>query len=356
VIVGAGPAGATAALNLAPCCKVLLIDARSEPSPRIGESLAPAARRLLVDMGLWEDFLRDGHTPCYLKQSVWGAPEPVSSDSLRDLDGPSYRLDRRRFEMRLRATAEARGAALLVPARVRSIARGQVGITLQLHLEQRPLAVQARVLIDASGRNSRLLYPLGATRRAYDALICGWLRGRVRQREPSSVTYTEAVEDGYWYTAALPDGQRMLAFHTDSNLPAANDLRSASRLLERARRSSSLWSQVVDSDFEACGRPRVCAAHSSMLEPLSGDHWFAAGDAAFSFDPLSSQGLLQALYSGLIVAQAAYGTLLGKPLQPAYVAMQQRIWRAYREHLHGFYSTEQRWSSRPFWARRMGAP
>jgi flavin-dependent dehydrogenase len=52
VILGAGPAGATAALNLAAVCRVTIIDQYGEPPCRIGESLPGAARRLLIDMGV----------------------------------------------------------------------------------------------------------------------------------------------------------------------------------------------------------------------------------------------------------------------------------------------------------------
>src|SRR3954454_8225444 len=70
VIVGAGPAGAVTALNLAPFRRVLLVDRLATPQPRIGESLPGAARRLLTDMGLWEGFLSDGHEPCHAHRST----------------------------------------------------------------------------------------------------------------------------------------------------------------------------------------------------------------------------------------------------------------------------------------------
>jgi flavin-dependent dehydrogenase len=60
VIIGAGTAGATAALNLARCCRVLVLDRQRRPGWRIGESLPGAVRRLLSDMGLWEEFIADG--------------------------------------------------------------------------------------------------------------------------------------------------------------------------------------------------------------------------------------------------------------------------------------------------------
>ena len=110
LIVGAGPAGATAALNLAPFHRVLLIDRWPSPRARIGESLPGAARRLMLDMGLWQGFLADGHAPRSFLRGAWGAAEAVERDGLADPDGPGWHLDRERFERRLRATAVARGA------------------------------------------------------------------------------------------------------------------------------------------------------------------------------------------------------------------------------------------------------
>ncbi|MGB8843986.1 MAG: FAD-dependent monooxygenase, partial [Aliidongia sp.] len=108
VVVGAGPAGAAFALNLAPLHRVLVVDRLAAPGPRIGESLAPASRRLLGDMGLWEAFLAVKHEPRHGGRSVWGGPQPVEAEGLRDLDGPGWHLDRGKFDRWLRDAATAR--------------------------------------------------------------------------------------------------------------------------------------------------------------------------------------------------------------------------------------------------------
>lgn len=177
VVQGAGPAGACAALNLAPHHRVLLLDRQPRPLRRIGESLPPAARRLLDDMGLWEDFLRQGHAPCHGNRSAWGGL-PTEHDFLRDLDGHGWHLDRAQFEQWLRQHAVWRGAALLAPATITAVAGSPDGWQLELRTTSGPTQVRARVLIDAGGRAATLARWLGAHRAVNDALVCGWVYGR----------------------------------------------------------------------------------------------------------------------------------------------------------------------------------
>jgi flavin-dependent dehydrogenase len=49
-----------------------------------------------------------------------------------------------------------------------------------------------------------------------------------------------------------------------------------------------------------------CMQHAqSAREPCAGEGFLAAGDAALALDPLASQGLLNALFTGLAAAEAA---------------------------------------------------
>src|SRR5207245_744542 len=57
--------------------------------------------------------------------------------------------------------------------------------------------------------------------------------------------------------------------------------------------------------------PFIFAANSSRLDRLAGKNWLAVGDAAMAFDPLSSQGVYNALMSGLLAAQATECSLAG---------------------------------------------
>jgi flavin-dependent dehydrogenase len=354
LVVGAGPAGTVAALNLAATRKVILIDLRSEPSARIGESLPPAARRLFADMGLWESFRSQGHSPCYGNRALWGTSKTFETDFLRDPDGHGWHIDRARFERWLRQIATDRGATLLAPARLKSIVR--IGKNWQALINTPAGDVEAftDLLIDAGGCTSPLARHVGARREVQDRLVCGWLYGAANARgRNAGFTYVQAAEDGWWYTAPLPDGRRVLAFHTDADLPAAHDTRNAKALLERAAACPELGSVLAESNFLPSPQFGFTAAHSAVLQPAAGHTWFAVGDAAMSFDPLSAQGLLTAMFTGLAGAEAADRYLSGdENAPPEYSQTVRQLYQKYREQLRYWYRTEARWRDSPFWKRR----
>ncbi|MFL6245358.1 MAG: FAD-dependent monooxygenase [Thermoanaerobaculia bacterium] len=383
LIVGAGPAGATAALNLAPLRRVAIVERSAEPSPRIGESLPAAARRLFRDMGLLDSFLAQGHAPCYGNRSVWGDAQPRELDALRDPDGHGWHLDRVRFERWLRDAATARGATVIAPATIERIERdGDAWLVTCCHPERESrdpaagrheapasirtptqvprltlgmttMTIRASLIIDAAGRAAPIARRLGAQTRIDDRLVCGWVYGRDERHGSRGWTFVEATEDGWWYTAPMPHDRRVLAFHTDSDLPAARVARDRDALLQSARSTRKLASWLDDAGFVAEDAAGFTAAHSATLEPCAGDGFLAAGDAALAFDPLSSQGLLNALFTGLAAAEAADSHLRGDAdAMSRYRDTISGIAAAYRRHLSIYYGMEERWPDALFWKRR----
>lgn len=353
LVVGAGPAGATAALNLAPTHRVALIDSQPLPRQRIGHSLPPAVRRLLADMQLWESFQAERHSPCYGNRSVWGSPHAVETDFLRDPDGHGWHIDRARFDLWLRDIAVARGALLMAPAQLHSIVWDKECWRARIQTTDGTMELAVRVAIDACGRAAPIARSLGARHKRTDRLVCSWLCGQaLSTHRGAGFTYVEAAEDGWWYAAPMTGGRRVLAFHTDSDLPTARLIADPRNLLQRAAASAELAAILDESGFtpEHSG---FCAAHSAQLQPMAGHSWFAAGDAACSFDPLSSQGLLNALYTGLAVSEATDRHLSGvSNALPDYLRTLNHVFVTYQKRRAYWYAAETRWSDKPFWQRR----
>ena len=197
----------------------------------------------------------------WARRSVWGAPEPVELDALMDPDGPAWRLDRRRFEARLRAEAAARGARLVAPADAR-VSRDGAGWSVHA----RGLRVAAPVLVDATGRGARLLPALAGRPVAEDRLVCVWTHLPL-VRTARAVTFIHSEPEGWWYTAPLPAGRRVLAFHSDADLVRASDVRE--RLVARALALPALAAELADADAGRAGPVRACAAHGAWSRPSS---------------------------------------------------------------------------------------
>jgi flavin-dependent dehydrogenase len=78
------------------------------------------------------------------------------------------------------------------------------------------------------------------------------------------------------------------------------------------------------------------------------------GDAASCFDPVSGQGIVKALRSGIFAAYDIADLLCredsgGLGRYRRFVADE---FAGYLQALHAYYALESRWLDRPFWQRR----
>jgi len=238
-----------------------------------------------------------------------------------------------------------------------SIGRSGSRWRLNVDTARGSIAMTAGVMIEAGGRAAPLARRLGARRRAHDRLVCGWIAGRTSSAgRGAGLTFVQATEHGWWYTAPLPRARRVLAFHTDADLPAACSARNPDELLQTAKTLDELGAVLADAGSFAAETAGYTAAHSSTLDPCAGEGWLAAGDAALSFDPISSQGLLNALFTGLAAAEASDRALSGATdALSEYRRTIAEIQGAYRRHLALIYGAERRWSAAPFWRRRQSS-
>jgi flavin-dependent dehydrogenase len=357
-ILGAGPAGCCVALNLAPFYRTLMIDRNSIPKPRAGESLPPAANPLLKDMGLLDEFRKQGHLPYYGNQSRWGSEHLKEIDFLRDPRGHGWHLDRQEFESWLRDKAVERGAALLAPARLAHVERdeNQRWRIAVIH-DDRRMMIQARVLIDAGGRTPAIAKRLGATRIQLDNMVCSWVIAEAQHYESEQgFSYIHSVPQGWWYTAPVPGRKRIVAFHTRAGNAGTAWTHSAASLLEQAHKIPCLRERIscalpVQNPWQL--QQGHTAANSAVTQPAVGRAWLTVGDAALSFDPLSSQGIFNALYTGLAASESAFRFLRGELSNFAeYEQRLKAIRAAYERHLQEWYRSETRWSGEEFWKGR----
>jgi flavin-dependent dehydrogenase len=347
VIAGAGPAGAVAAHVLARAGRrVLLVDDVKQHVKKVGESLPGAARSHLEQLGLLDVVECGSHLICQGIVSAWGSTDLAAIDLINDHHGAGWHLDRARFDQQLRERVLRNANVTFSPGRVEDASLTNEGWKITISNEE----IGSRWLIDATGRAAQVARGLGMSRSRDDSLValCSWMSeehsyGPIR-------TLVESVPDGWWYTALLPGKTRVAVLHVDGenaptilHTPGAWEAEIARTvhlrtLLEAAPRSGEL------RGVEACG---------ARLDRFAGKGWLAIGDAALSFDPLSSQGLLNALYTGMKGANAVNSALNGELNGVAgYTARLENIRVAYLQRYRLVYAAEHRWPDHRFWSRR----
>ncbi|MFJ9729410.1 NAD(P)/FAD-dependent oxidoreductase [Streptomyces sp. NPDC101209] len=397
VVAGGGPAGCAAALMLARAGRsVLLADAGTGP-PKFGETLVPAGRVLLGDLGIADRVLDSGHLPCYGSLSAWGSADLHTVDFINDPHGHGWHLDRRLFDQRLRDASRAAGAEVAEGTAVRETVRTpDNGWTLVLRGGTGPAGsgsgggggpdigpasgsgggsgsgsaggggsasggsrtVRCRWVIDATGRAAAIAVRCGARRRVRDRLTALYVSLEADPLDTDRRSLVESDEDGWWYTAPQPSGGRLVAYFTDTDLPAATHTARHFHRRMSATRHVSRWVHRDRPPLTSPTAPRRAAAHTAHLDWVYGDGWTAAGDAAVAFDPISSQGVLTALYTGLSAGLAVEGRLSGVPdgADSSLGAYADQVAAARSAYLRGhrvIHAQEARWTDRSFWARRL---
>lgn len=277
----------------------------SSPPP-VGESLIPSAQQLLRELGAWDRFLADEHLPCYGNASAWGSDELAYTDFIRSPYGHGWHLDRARFDASLRAIAAEAGVEIV-------------------H-ERWSATTDADWIVDCGGRAAPVARAFGIERTYIDRLIAFF--ARFEAIDDDSMTFVESAPDGWFHSALLPNGDRIVTFFTDTpidRLPSTKHIRVGNMLSELQARD----------------------ARSGRLTSFHGERWIAAGDAALSFDPLSSQGIYAAQYSGKKAAE----TLISGRFSE-YDERMTELWERFLDNRAAMYAQEQRWSDRPFWRAR----
>jgi 2-polyprenyl-6-methoxyphenol hydroxylase-like FAD-dependent oxidoreductase len=321
-IVGAGPAGCAVALALDPGLSCMVVDPLGAGSVGIGETLPPGVQPLLERLGMWSAFLEQQHMPVHGTAACWGSAQIENHPFLFHPFGSGWHLDRARFDALLRSR---------VP-----IVHGR-GLELADSTKLRP-----RFVVDATGRTMAIARARGAECVAWDRTIARFARYSARFARYSrsnivdTTTLIEAVRDGWWYSAVVPSGDLIVAAFCDPEQPPALGPKTARRIA--GAEPVQQWQ---------------CSARAQAATQVHGDDWLAIGDAALAADPLSSQGIAQALAMGIAAGEAISRHLDGDSRGLArYAESIASLRRQFLIARRDTYRREHRFADAPFWRCR----
>ena len=334
VVVGAGPAGSTAAWKLAGSgVRVLLVDGAEFPrSKPCGEAVSPGAIPLLDEMGVLERLRAEGAVDVegFRLQTPAGRTVSAGFGPSRDgIPSEALALSRRRLDAVLLEAAIEAGAEFRAPLRVFEVdppepkTAGDTGAPVRLRVRDRAgreSTLGARWVIGADGLRSVVARRvMGVRRGRRDRLaVVGRYRlqdtgngsragGGDEQRAPSrrlgelrlsarGVLGAAPIEDGLWTVAVVVSRDRASRISDDPFGFFRTEIEAYGFPAPEATGELAEELQVT-GPFEIA--PRAVTAPGVVL----------AGDAAGYFDPFTGQGIYRALVTGRHAAAAVTAAL-----------------------------------------------
>lgn len=288
-VIGAGPAGSAISRKLAQLGhSVVVVEKSAFPRFHIGESLAGSILPLLDVLGLRSrveeaDFLRPATAMVH-----WAG---THDDDRPAYGEPGFQVDRGRFDQLLLDAAVEYGVTLVNPAKAIDISQGDGPWTVHVDLSGKLLRIKAKFLVDATGRVNLLRGKRVSISAPTLALWAYWKNAEIT----GAATRVESGAREWFWGAPLPDGT--------FNATVFMDPRSYRKGIEKNGTRSVFYESLLSGSglLRRCmsgtraGAVSVCDATCYMAEEIVTSDTIKIGEAAFTIDPLSSQGVQTAI-------------------------------------------------------------
>ena len=355
VIVGGGPAGATTAALLAQSGRdVLVLERGRFPRHHIGESLMPQTYDVFRRLGVLEKLKASVHTRKQSVQFVSASGRESLPYFFTDRDpherSITWQVKRDEFDRMMLDNALEHGAEVREGVAVREVLfENSRAVGVRAEVDGKSQEISAKVVVDATGMSTLLARQLKLRERdplLQNAAIYAYYRGALRDEGRSAgatiIIHTPGRNGWFWSIPLADDVTSIGVVAPPAYLctgrgddPLATleeeiaDCPPVRKRLESAERTSGAY---VTADF------------SYRARRMAGDGWVLVGDALGFLDPVYSSGVMLALKSGELAADAIHaalqaGDVSGRRLgafAPKFVAGVQLL----RQLVYAFYDRE----------------
>lgn len=357
IVIGGGPSGSTAATLLAQKGhRVELYEREHFPRFHIGESLIPHTYRVLDRLGMLPKLKSSHFVKKYSVQFVnqrGKLSEPFYFvDHNPHESSQTWQVRRSEFDHAMLDNAREHGVRVHEGARVLEVLfEGEKAVGIRVKPEDGPeREVRARVVVDASGQSSMLIDRLDL--REWDpvlkkAAVWTYWKGAYRDEGKDAgatvVIQTEGKNGWFWY---IPLHDDILSVGVVAGYDYLFQNRASKDLetiyFEEVAKAPGLQPRLANAT--RCDIFRAQKEYSYRAKRVAGDGWCLVGDAFGFLDPLYSSGVLLALTSGMMAADAIADGLAANDTSEAalrkwekpFVAGMDRMRRLVCEFYDGF--------------------
>lgn len=351
IVIGAGPAGLTAALRLQQLGYSVQILERSAswPRPQIGEALTPGVKNIIDLLDANDALEAVPHLAGLATRLRWRSSVPeIASHS------DAAVVNRAAFDAALLDLAKQRGIGVYMPAQVQGISgkanNWQLDVSTPAGMQQ----VTARFILDAGGRSN------GGQQYACASRLSAMWAELDANRIPTDIanlTQVEALEHAWLWGTRLPDQRYRLMLVNDPQTAHHQMPGQTENWLRWNCASSELFKAIEQAPYTS--RLQACVATPCLALDSWQDGRLKLGDAAFALDPISSSGVEKAMRFSLQAVVAIHTILNSTDSNRHELArnfFEQRLTETCARHNYwtqSYYA--QAWcNEHPFWQSRAG--
>jgi flavin-dependent dehydrogenase len=316
VVIGGGPTGAIAALELArQNVKVAVFEQTTQFSLRVGESLMPRVFDMIHDIGLAKCMAEVGHFSKFGAAFGFGHDENLKHIVFTDGFAPggtqAFNVERATFDEMLLKAAKDAGAAVYRGRPVNSIEKLEDG-AVEIIVDGK--RVSASYLIDASGTKTVVARHLGLRKpipefrkHAYYAHFTG-----VRRAEGAKAGDIVIImcQEGWFWLIPIDEERTSVGLVVDAAWSKQSGIAPLELLEWAIPRVPQMRSRC-----ELALRTSPVAAKADFsytCKPYAGPGYFMCGDAAIFVDPIFSAGVCLGMETGQRVARSINALLKGE--------------------------------------------
>jgi flavin-dependent dehydrogenase len=354
IVIGGGPAGSAAATLIAQGGhRVLQLERDAEPTFKVGESLIPATFGPLQRLGLIDKLQASNFPKKHSVQfysSKGGASAPFYfRETESEETAQTWQVLRREFDEMLLQNARDNGVEVRRGTAVQEVlfeGDRAVGVRVKNGGSDE---LRSRVVIDASGQRAMLARQLKIRRpdpQLRMAAVYTHFEGAQRDQgidEGATLILRTGEHRAWFWFIPLPDNRVSVGVvgpidhliqgrQGDPQGIFDEELRSCPGLVPRLEGARQLFDMKVLNDF------------SYAATRVAGDGWVLVGDAFCFLDPVYSSGVLLALASAELAADAVLAGLAEDDTTAARLGAFEPYLRrgvaAFRHLVYAFYSPE----------------